>query len=407
MHISPSAAKRLALHRQLLDGRTKLAHGKEGVAQVIEKLGYVQLDTIAVIQRAHHHTLWTRHPDYELNMLHELQAVDRRIFEYWGHAASYLPMIDYRYYLPRMRRSDDPHSKWEKQRLEKCGHLMPEVLKRIRNEGPLSSADFARTDERKRGPWWDWRPTKVALELLFVRGELMITERRNFHRVYDLTERVLPSDTDTTVPSNAEWGRFLVRRALEAYGVANEYDIRFHIHGAGKEIIAAAINDLVESGEVVCVTVGRDRDSRWYGLSDCLHSFSLRKNRPRLHLLSPFDNMIIQRERLKQLFNFDYTLECYVPAPKRRYGYFSLPILWGEAFVGRLDAKAVRKKRLLIVRALHLEPDFISDDRFLSALATKLWDMAAFNECDEIQVKSTSPGRVKKSLQKQLKLKRR
>lgn len=391
------------MHCQLLDGRAKYPLGKEGVAQVIEKLGYVQLDTIAVIQRAHHHTLWTRRSDYDHNMLHELQAEDRRIFEYWGHAASYLPMNDYRYSLPRMRRSDDPHSKWEKERLEKCGHLMPGVLKRIREEGPLSSADFARTDDRKRSPWWDWRPTKVALELLFLRGELMITERRNFHRVYDLTERVLPSDTDTTCPSNAEWGRFLVRRALGSYGVAKGTDIRDHIRGASKEIIATALNDLVESGQVIGVTVGHDKDSPWYGLSDCLQSISLRKNQPRLHLLSPFDNMVIQRERLKQLFDFDYTLECYVPAQKRKYGYFTLPILWGEEFVGRLDPKADRKKRLLIVRSVHLEPGFTADDRFMCALANKLWDLAAFNECDRIQVNSTSPRKVRRALQTQIK----
>lgn len=370
---------------------------------MIEKLGYVQLDTIAVIQRAHHHTLWTRRSDYAPDMLHELQAVDRRIFEYWGHAASYLPMIDYRYYLPRMRRSDDPHSKWEKDRREKCGHLMPGILERIRNDGPLSSADFARTDDQKRGPWWDWRPTKVALELLFLRGELMITERRKFHRIYDLTERVLPSDTNTTMPSNSEWGRFLVRRALGSYGVAKAKDIREHIHGASKEIIATALSDLIESGQVTGVTVGRDKESQWYGLSDCLQGSSRRMTQPRLHLLSPFDNMIIQRERLRQLFDFDYTLECYVPAPKRKYGYFTLPILWGEEFVGRLDPKADRKKRLLIVRSLHLEPEFTSDDRFMAALTTKLWDLAAFNECDKIQIEATSPGKIKRTLQASLK----
>lgn len=407
MHISPSAAKRLALHCQLLDGRTKLPSGKEGVAQIIEKLGYVQLDTIAVIRRAHHHTLWTRRSDYVPNMLHELQAVDRRIFEYWGHAASYLPMKDYRFSLPRMRRSDDPHSKWEKDRLKKCGHLMPEVLKRIRAEGPLSSADFARTDDGKRGPWWDWRPTKVALELLFLRGELMITERRKFHRVYDLTERVLPSDTDTTAPSDSEWGQFLVRRALGSYGVATAMDIREHIRGASKEIITAALNELIESGQVTCVTVGPDKDGQWYGLSDCLQDISLRKTQPRLHLLSPFDNMIIQRERLRQLFDFNYTIECYVPAPKRKYGYFTLPILWGEEFVGRLDPKADRKKRLLIVRSVHLEPAFTADDRFMTALATKLRELTAFNECDRIQVESTFPGKIKRALQSQIKRFRR
>lgn len=157
----------IALNRQLFDRRIKFPKGNEGVAQAIEHLGYVQIDTISVIERAHNHTLWTRRPDYEPNMLHELLAKDRRIFEYWGHAASYLPMCDFRFYLPQMKRYEEPHSKWEKDRVEKYGHMMKPVLGRIRNEGALGSKDFEASVGTKTGNWWDWRPTKVALEMLF------------------------------------------------------------------------------------------------------------------------------------------------------------------------------------------------------------------------------------------------
>ncbi len=403
MKISLQQARRIAINAQLLDGRTKIRRGKEGVAQTIEKLGYIQIDTISVIERAHNHTLWTRRPDFAPKMLHDLQTGDRRIFEYWGHAASYLPMTDYRFYLPRMRGFLEPHQKWEKQRLEKYGHMMKPVLQQIRDEGPLSSKDFAPPANAKRGTWWDWRPAKVALELLFWRGELMITERRNFHRIYDLTERVLPEGTDTGLPDDDELGQFLVRRALSAYGVARASEIREHIRGTDKKIIIKALHNMVNAGEVTEVSVGRLKNNEYFGLTDRLEaSTRLRKTSPRLHLLSPFDNLIIQRERIKLLFEFDYTIECYVPAPKRKFGYFVLPILWGEEFAGRLDPKADRKAKTLLIRNLVLEDGFSDYDAFLPSLAAKLWDMARFNGCKEIRIEKTSPVVIKKGLSSQI-----
>src|SRR5512137_1942744 len=164
--ISEKTARRLVLHAQLLDGRTKIKKGKAGVAQAIGHLGYVQIDTIAVIERAHHHTLWTRVPGYRPEHLHQAHAVDRSVFEYWGHAASFLPMGDYRFYIPMMRGFLDPKGGWYRGWGEKYGdHLQP-VLKRIREEGPLAARDFANPTGRGRGPWWDWKPAKAALEML-------------------------------------------------------------------------------------------------------------------------------------------------------------------------------------------------------------------------------------------------
>jgi len=404
MKISLQRARRIALNSQLLDGRTRLPSGKEGVAQIIERLGYIQIDTIAVIQRAHHHTLWNRRPDYTPDMLHDLQAKDRRLFEYWGHAASYLPISDYRYYLPRMRGFDEPHNKWEKQRLEKFGHLMKPVLKRIREEGPLSSKDFAQPPGKKRGTWWDWRPMKVALELLFWRGELMITERRNFVRFYDLSERVLPVGTNREMPDSDELGQFLVRRALAAYGVAREGEIRKHLHGAGKEVVAKALHDLIDSGEVICVKIDKQSDVDFYALLKTIEtSAKLRMKSSPVFLLSPFDNLIIQRERTKWLFDFDYVLECYLPAPKRKHGYFVLPILWGEELVGRLDPKAERKTGTLIIRNLEMEKAFNQHESLFPLLAERLWELAHFNQCEQITIERTSPKKFKPSLEHHIK----
>ena len=161
MKISISTARKLAIRCQGLDAPWKLPKGKEGIAQVVECLGYVQIDTISVVQRAHHHTLWARRSDYTPQMLHELQAQDRRVFEWWGHAASYLPMRDYRYYLPRMRAFAE--SQKTRDWLGQNTQLVRDVVDRIRDEGPLGSSDFS-APEGQRGSWWDWKPAKKAIQ---------------------------------------------------------------------------------------------------------------------------------------------------------------------------------------------------------------------------------------------------
>jgi uncharacterized protein YcaQ len=396
LKISIKAARRLALNCQLLDGRTKTHQGKEGIARIIEKLGYIQVDTIAVIERAHHHTLWTRCPGYAPEVLDELQAKDRRVFEYWGHAHSYLPMSDYRYYIPLMRRFENPRNNWIRQLQAKYGHLMEPVLKRVRDEGPLSSKDFEADPKSKRRLWWSRKPAKIALELLFWRGDLMISERRNFERVYDLTERVLPGDIDTSPPDGRELGRFLVWRALSAYGIAGGKEIREHLNIADKESVEKGLDDLIDSGEVTAVKIDGDENSDYYGSADCIERASrMRKKKSGIFILSPFDNLIIQRDRTLRIFGFDYALECYTPPSKRKFGYYILPVLWGEEFSARLDPKADRKRKVFLIRKLLFEPEFDDYDRFLPAFAGKLKELARFNQCDKIKIEKVYPVKYK------------
>ena len=269
-HITPEITRKLILHSQLLDGKSKLPCGKEGAAQVIEKLGYVQIDTISRVERAHHHTLWTRVPDYQSALLDELQAKDKRIFEYWGHEASYLPMRDYRFYLPRMRSFEDPHIGWHRNLLEKYRHLTPQILDRIHQEGPLSSKDFERPAGTKQGRWWDWKPAKTALELLFWQGKLMVVERRGFQRVYDLTERVLPAGVDTRYPDDEEYGQFLVHRALQSMAVAREREILKHLGGTSQPLISKRLHELLDKGEVVELELEGDKSTPYYALTKML-----------------------------------------------------------------------------------------------------------------------------------------
>lgn len=391
VELSTAQVRRAALHCQLLDGRSRLGRGGNALARLIDHLGYIQIDTISVVERAHHHTCWVRLPSYRAGGLERLLE-SRRVFEYWGHAASYLPTSDYRFYLPAMRRHRERPHAWVAEQRRRHGHILGDVLSRIRNEGPLTAQDFE-TPDGARGPWWGWKPAKAALELLFWQGDLMIAGRRGFQRVYDLTERVLPPDVDTTVPTDAELARFLVTRALNAYGVAREYDIRGHIK-ADQQLVAGGISEMLADGTVLELKVEGEK-LPYYALADRIDALaSLRAVRPRLHLLSPFDNLVIQRNRLRRLFSFDYTIECYTPPGKRVYGYFSLPILWGARFAGRLDAKAERVDGVLSVRGLWLEDGFSPDDPFIDALAAKLREFAAFNGCDSLRIACRKPARL-------------
>ena len=381
-------AKQVVMQAQRLGSALPQAWGQVGVLDTIAHLGYVQIDTISVVERAHHHVLWARCPDYQPAMLHELQARDRSVFEYWTHAASYVPMTDYRYYRARMEaHAASPRARqWR----EDNAVVVRGVLERIRQEGALASAEFEAPEGFRRGTWWNWKPAKRALEELFSSGELMVSERRGFQRVYDLAERVLPPGIETTAAPADELARFVVLQALRAHGILNPKDIRWSLSDA--EARAGALEELMAEGVVIRVDIqGQDNDKKpSYALVEALHAITADAPNKALHILSPFDNLIIWRARLERLFGLNYSLECYVPAEKRRYGYFVLPILWGTSFMGRLDAKAERQAGVFIARKLMLEPGW-EDETFLLALAAKLRAFAAFNGCARIMLEVVDP----------------
>ena len=220
----------------------------------------------------------------------------------------------------------------------------------------------------------------------------MIRERRKFERIYDLTERVLPEHIDTSVPTPEELGRFLVKRTLKAHGLADEKTIRDHIRGADRPTIQTALQAMVEEGEVVPVRVEGCGDGIQYAHAGILSSArKYRAKQPQVFVLSPFDNLVIHRDRMRQLFDFDYVLECYVPALKRKYGYFVLPILYGEQFAGRMDARADRPNQVFEILTLSLEDGFRADDAFVSALAEQLRDYAG--STDARKYRSSEPRR--------------
>lgn len=382
---SSNFLRRFILHRQGLIGKGVFSAGKKGVLQVLERLGYVQIDTISVIMRAHHHVLWTRVPGYQPRHLENLLA-ERKAFEYWSHAAAFLPARDFRYSWWRKGQVKRGEGRW----FETDPKLSQWLLEHIRTEGPRSSRDFEADPMHKSGPWWGWKPAKQALEMLFHEGELMIDKRINFQKVYNLSERVVADQGKEPILTAEEMARHLIRSTIQAQGLASAEEMSYLRRGI-KPTIKQELKKLHQSGELVQVTVKQDPGYEAYALTEEIDSFSGRLGKAQLHILSPFDNLVIQRKRMQRFFDFDYQIECYVPGPKRKFGYFTLPILFGDRFIGRLDSKADRKKKVYILKNLVMEEGFEADENVVAQLIDKIQSFAEANGCESIQVEKGHP----------------
>jgi len=348
----------------------------EGAAQFVSRSGYIQIDTISVVARAHEHALWSRVGALEGDPLKALQGAalqgaaggERRIFEYWAHAAAYLPVAEFRYCLPRMERVRRDGHDW----FSSDGVVVASVLERIRNEGPLSSADFE--DPRGGGAgWWDWKPAKRALEYLFQAGELLVTTRKGFVKVFDLAERVLPFRGSEIMPTEAESAARYVDAAVGALGVFAADEIAYGRKDAVGGI-RAELEARLEAGRLRAFVLPGEKPLVRYATEEAIGLAASRDGtaagKGRCFVLSPFDPFLIDRTRISRLFGFGYTIECYIPEARRRFGYFSLPVLatggFAEGggldgrsmadgrFVALVDAKADRKRSVLEVRRLAL-----------------------------------------------------
>lgn len=382
--------RKIALAHQGLLNSASFGKGKAAVAKTIEHIGYVQIDTISVVERAHHHVLWSRCNDYQADHLESL-VEDRKIFEYWYHAAAFLPMADFRFALPRMQAIKAGEKHWFENIDKK---LIRQVRKRIEAEGPLRARDFADTRKTNTG-WWDWKPAKQALEKLFMQGDLMVVAREGFQKRYDLTERVLPDHVDTRFPDITEQAQHLIDTTIRSHGFSSLKS--FSYLRKGKELriaIKRCVDERVDQGQLVLI---ESSSGEPYYCDAVLLKRSYRTAQV-LKLLSPFDNLLIQRERCRQVFTFDYQIECYVPAAKRQFGYFSLPMLFKDQLVGRVDCKADRKTHVLHVLSLQHS---IDSNEFLQCLSMELNRFMKFNKCQTISIASTV--KLKKRLQQYLK----
>jgi len=389
--------RRLALAAQGLLQAQPYGRGLAGARNAINHIGYVQLDTISVVQRAHHHVLYSRVPNFTPSMTNRMLR-DGDIFEYWAHAAAFLPISDFRYTLPYKHAIKSGETHWYRH-IDR--RLMDELLARIRSDGPVRSRDVG-GDTKKRALWWDWKPAKKALEQLYMQGDLMVSDREGFQKTYDLTERVLPAHVDATMPSIDAFAEHLLDRQLRCHGLVSlkgitylrrNPDLRKAVKALVKERVSQKTLQEIRltNGEVFVLEAG--------ALESALPPL---KNR--LRILSPFDNSVIQRDRLKSVFDYDYQIECYVPAYRRQYGYFCLPLLYRDRLIGRMDCKAHRTKRHLEITSLYLEEHCIVDDRLLAAFSDAVVRFCHFQDCDCVSITSVYPEKMGQPFRRALKL---
>jgi uncharacterized protein len=402
MFLSRTQARALMLAAQGLHQRAGKKATRADVLRAIRRMCVLQIDTINVVARSPYLVLWSRLGDYDTRWLDELLA-QGKLFEYWSHEACFLPVEDYRLYRQRMLNAVGMGWHYSQSWVESHGALIGMLLELIRERGAVRAADFERTDG-KAGGWWEWKTEKRALEMLFTSGELMIARRQNFQRVYDLRERVLPSWDDGLLPSVEEVRRELALKAVRALGVAAASWVSDYFRSDKRQTLKT-VEDLAGAGELLTVEIEGWKEPALVHPSNrrFLREASADEIKPELTtLLSPFDPLVWDRARAQQMFDFDYRLECYTPAPKRRYGYFTLPILHKGALAGRLDAKAHRKEGLFEVKALYLEPSAQAGDELVQCLATAIKECADWHKTPSVVVRHSEPASMAKRLSKRI-----
>lgn len=401
MTIYPAAALRtVALHAQSLHSANDRDRQPkpERLFQVINKIGCVQIDTLHMVRRSHYLVPWSRLGAYAPTDFDDLIfGSQRRLFEGWEHAATIIPLDEYRYQMPRQRNMREHPTTWYNRWLNEMvdKEFIPQVLERVRREGALKVSNFE-SDGHVSGAWWNWRPAKVALEFLFSFGDLMIANRDKFQRVYDLTERVLPDWVDRSEPTVEERDRFWVERGAKALGIclprhAGDYTwmkvtkSRPHVEALIKDGILLPVTGELAKGKSSELIIHRDNLPLLEQAADGVLKAE------RTTFLSPFDNLFWASRRDEMLWDFHQALECYLPAHKRVYGYFCLPILHKDRLVGRFDPKLERKTGTLILRALYLEPGVKASEELVRNVACALRDFLKFHQARELVIERSEP----------------
>lgn len=405
--LSRDEARYITVAAQHLDRRPRGRITKAHIRALIDQLGCIQLDTISVITRSHETVVWSRLGSYDRSLLAELHFPDGYLMEYWAHAAALVPTSFFPLFRRTMDRFREQHI-WARENRA----LLDRVLARVRETGPARSSDFIRPDGPRPAAWdwWGGKPDRRALDALWTMGELMVLKRDGFQRIYELTERLLPDTHREPPPPLAEQHLVFTRTALTALGVATPRWTADYFRTGGRPHVPPAeakqaLDILVARGQAVPVRIEGMNDPAWLASEHIPLLDQLRggRRKPTLTtLLSPFDNLIWYRPRTAELFNFDYRLECYTPAQKRRYGYYSLPILHQGRLIGRLDPSYNRKSRVLSIKSLHLEPRVRESGSLVSSIAWAIRDLATFLGAKEIAVATTHPPALAQQLQREL-----
>ncbi|MBR7799997.1 winged helix-turn-helix domain-containing protein [Undibacterium fentianense] len=400
MSLSLQAARNIHLAAQGLLRRPTQPAKKETVLTTIKNLGLLQIDTIHVVARSPYLVLWSRLGNYQQTWLDEHLA-EGNLFEYWSHEASFLPIENFGRYRHQMLNPIGMGWKFNQTWLSKHSKQIKQVLAHIEEFGACRSADFERTNG-KAGGWWEWKPEKRSLELLFTTGKLMVAERHNFQRVYDLTERVHPNWEDKRDLGNLiDDQRDQVLDAVKALGICKSSWIPDYFR-MKKLAPAIQAETLYQQGLLRKIAVDSWQEPAYYhpehtSLIEKGLMGQLRANHT--CLLSPFDPVVWDRKRALEFFDFEYRLECYTPEAKRQYGYFTLPILRRGQLIGRIDAKANRKEKVMEIKALHLEQHCKISEAVSKDIAKTLETFASWHKTPNIQIDRCDNRDLKNKLQ--------
>ena len=402
LEITPASARRLAITRQRLAG-PRPAPGPAGILEVARDLRALQLDPINVVARSHQLVLWSRLGVYDPADLTALLYEEKHLFEYWAHCASLVLTEDYPIHRLLMRERGSGDGAWEvrtREWLAENAGLVDYVRARLHAEGPLQLNAFEDRAARswESTGWTSGRNVARVIDHLWLRGELVVVGRNGIHRLWGLAEKHLPAWTPRDEWESPQIVRQAAQHALRALGVAKATHIGNHFTRGRYPGLAGALADLEAEGQIARVRIG-DGKGQWSGVWYA-HSADLplleRLERgddwgPRSVLLSPFDNLICDRKRTQALFDFDFTMEIYVPKEKRRWGYYVLPILHGDRLIGRLDPAVDRANGRLNVHAIHLEPDAPRTPEVGRAVADALGHLATFVGARDIAYTTPAP----------------
>ncbi|WP_210402096.1 DNA glycosylase AlkZ-like family protein [Pseudotabrizicola formosa] len=385
MHVPNATARHLFLqHHALTDPRHGPAKGAD-LAALIDRIGFVQVDSISTVERAHHMILWARRHNYRPAALKPLLEQDRALFEHWTHDASILPMALFPQWKHRFARDATRlQASWQRWFRDGYTAQFDTILNHIAAHGPVSSSDVGIGEERGKGGWWDWHPSKTALEWLWRTGQIAVTRRDAFRKVYDLTENVIPAEiyrTETSPQQHCDWA---CTSALANLGFADETEIARYWHAVDKAAVQDWARAEIAASRLIRITVEQadgalrpalarpDLSARVQALPDAPTA---------LRILSPFDPALRDRARIERLFGFHYRIEVFVPEPKRHYGYYVFPVLEGTRLIGRADAKADRSTGTLRIRAFWPEPGVRMTQARIRKLTRELERLAVFAHC--------------------------
>ncbi|MCF1447796.1 winged helix-turn-helix domain-containing protein [Agrobacterium vitis] len=384
--IDNRTARRIFLERQGLSRPPGRALNRQGLLALITDLGFVQVDSIGTVERAHHQILFSRHQTYRREDLTALLEQDRLLFEHWTHDASILPSAFFPYWKHRFRREESRIlERWRSWREPGFEAAFEETHRRITEGGPALSRDMKEGDH-KSGGWWNWHPSKTALEFLWRTGKLSISGRDNFQKIYDLTERcILPDHLQAEVTHEAfiDWA---CREALIRLGFATSGEIAaFWNLVSPQEAKLWLETHRAELEEIEIAPADGRKPRSSFALADRLETLTTPPEPPaRIRVLSPFDPLIRDRARTERLFGFFYRIEVFVPEPKRQYGYYVFPLLESDRLIGRIDMKANRKAGTLDVKRLWLEPGIRPSTGRLEKLDQELARLARFTGVETV-----------------------